>query len=41
MNMVLSGVAGSRPALEAVLPDGDGKRTVKGAERNFHAGSVS
>jgi hypothetical protein len=30
MNMVFSGVAGSRPAREGCLADGDGKRTVKG-----------
>jgi hypothetical protein len=29
MNMAFSGVAGSRPARERILPDGDGKRTIK------------
>jgi hypothetical protein len=29
MNMAFSGVAGSRPAREFHLADGDGKRTIK------------
>src|SRR5579862_3729514 len=32
MNMVFSGVAGSRPARGYPLADGDGKRTVKGRD---------
>jgi hypothetical protein len=32
MNMVFSGVAGSRPAREGLLADGDGQRTIKGRE---------
>jgi hypothetical protein len=30
MNMIFSGVAGSRPARGCPVADGDGKRTVKG-----------
>src|SRR5580693_6220558 len=30
MNMVFSGVAGSRPAREGLLAHGDGQRTIKG-----------
>jgi hypothetical protein len=30
MNMVFSGVTGSRPVREGSLADGDGKRTIKG-----------
>jgi hypothetical protein len=33
MNMGFSGVAGSRPAREFPLADGDGKRTVKPGKR--------
>src|ERR1700674_1592406 len=37
MNMVFSGVTGSRPAREGLLTDGDGKRTIKGRDGS-HAG---
>jgi hypothetical protein len=30
--MIFSGVAGSRPARELLLADGDGKRTIKGRD---------
>jgi hypothetical protein len=33
MNMVFSGVAGSRPARERSLADGDGRCTIKGRAR--------
>jgi hypothetical protein len=37
MNMIFSGVAGSRPARELSLADGDGKRTVKGRDSSHAA----
>jgi hypothetical protein len=37
MNMAFSGVAGSRPAREGPLADGDGKSTIKGAKEHLTA----
>jgi hypothetical protein len=41
MNMGFSGVAGSRPAREVCLADGNGERTVKGAAGHFRANSIT